>query len=239
MLFSITPKMKAFTFCATIACISITTANAANVTWGLPTTISGASDVSTLGTYYGSWAPYNGSANTTPVNGVTFQGFSDLPSLSSTFDNGYNGFGSPGTADNNYNSLLQYATFANNSTANTFSWGGMTPGNIYQVELWVNDGRNIGQSRSLTLSGGSDTSGVLSYGSDGSGPGQFIIGQFVADLSGSETLTVTPFSSGANPSAQINLFQVRDISPIPEPTSLALLIGVAVLFALRRKSSRR
>lgn len=229
--------MKAIILCATIAGILATTANAANINWGSPTTISGAFDVNTSGSYFGSWAPYNGSANTTPVNGVTFQGFSDLPSLSSSFDNGYNGFGNPATADNNYNSLLQYATFANNSTANNFSWGGMTPGDTYLVEYWVNDGRNIGQSRSLTLSGGSDTSGILSYGSDGSGPGQFIIGQFVADLSGSETITVTPFSSGANPSAQINLFQVRDITIIPEPSSVALLAAGAVLFVLRRKFS--
>src|SRR5258706_1842269 len=103
--------MKAIILFAAVACIFITTANAADVTWGLPTTISGAADVSTLGTYYGSWAPYNGSANASPVNGVTFQGFSDLPGLSSTFDNGYDGFGSPGTADNNYNGLLRYATF--------------------------------------------------------------------------------------------------------------------------------
>jgi hypothetical protein len=229
--------MKSIILCATLACILATTADAANIIWGSPTTISGATDVSTLGNYFGSWAPYNGGANTTPVNGVTFQGFSDLPSLSGTFDNGYDGFNSPGTANDNYNSLLKYATFANNTTANTFSWGGMTPGKTYQVEFWVNDGRNIGQSRSLTLSGGIDTSGVLSYGSDGSGPGQFIIGQFVADLSGSETLTVTPFSSGANPSAQVNLFQVRDITIVPEPSSLALLAAVAALFVLRRRSS--
>src|SRR5207245_7517439 len=50
-----------------------------NVTWRAPVTISGSSDVSTQGTYFGSWAPYNGSANANSVNGVTFQGFSDLP----------------------------------------------------------------------------------------------------------------------------------------------------------------
>ena len=126
--------------------------------------------------------------------------------------------------------------FSNNSGANTFGWNGMTSGDTYLVEFWVNDGRNIGQSRSLTLSGGSDSSGFLSYGSDGSGPGQFITGQFVADLSGSETITVTPYSSGPNPSAQVNLFQVRDIT-VPEPSSLGILAAGAVLFVLRRKSS--
>ncbi|HWX22622.1 MAG TPA: PEP-CTERM sorting domain-containing protein [Candidatus Binatia bacterium] len=228
--------MKAITLCATLVGVLTSAANAANITWGSPTKISGPSDVRTVGTYFGSWAPYNGGANASPVNGVTFQGFSDLPNLSSSFDNGYNGFGNPGTSDNNYNSLLQYATFSNNSGANTFGWNGMTSGDTYLVEFWVNDGRNIGQSRSLTLSGGSDSSGFLSYGSDGSGPGQFITGQFVADLSGSETITVTPYSSGPNPSAQVNLFQVRDIT-VPEPSSLGILAAGAVLFVLRRKSS--
>lgn len=213
-----------------------------NITWQTPTTISGASDVSTLGTYFGSWAPQDGGANTLPVNGVTFQGFSDLPSFSagSTFDNGYNGFGSPGTADANYNALLQYARFSNEgSSPATFSWGGMNQGDTYLVELWVNDGRNIGQARSETFTGGSSTSAQVSYGSDGSGPGQFIIGEFTADASGSETITLNGFSSGANPDPQINLVQVRDLTPVPEPTTLALAAaGAGAMFCGFRRKSR-
>jgi len=147
------------------------------VTWQAPVTIAGASDVNTLGTYFGSWAPYDGSANTLPVNGVAFQGYSDLSGLSAVnFGSGYNGFGLPATANANYNALLQYATYAN-ATPNSFSWSGMTPGHSYQVEIWVNDGRNIGESRSETFTGGANTSANVLYGSDGSGPGQYIIGQ--------------------------------------------------------------
>lgn len=186
-----------------------------NVTWQTPVTISGPSDVSTLGTYFGSWAPQDVSANTLPVNGVTFQGFSDLPFFTAgpTFDNGYDGFGSPNTSDTNYNTLLKYGRFSNEgSTPATFSWSGMTPGNTYLIQLWVNDGRDIGQSRSETITGGTNTSAPLSYGSDGSGPGQYIIGTFVANSSGGQTLTLTPFSTGSSPDPQINLFQVRDIT---------------------------
>jgi len=192
-----------------------------DATWQTPVTISGASDVSTQGVYFGSWAPQDGSANNYPVNGVTFQGFSDLPGLTPgvTFDNGYNGYGSPSTSDANYNTLLQYARFSNEGTTPaSFSWSGMVPGNTYLVQFWVNDGRNIGESRSETITAGGNTSTPLTYGSDGSGPGQFIIGTFVADSSGSQTLTLTPFSSGANPDPQINLFQVRDITPTPNVT---------------------
>jgi len=231
--------MKAITLCAAIVGIVTTAANAANITWGSPTTISGASDVNTLGNYFGSWAPYDGGANGAPVNGVTFQGFSDLPGLSTfQLDNGYNGFASPGTSDGNYNSLLQYATFSNESTPATFSWSGMTPGNTYLVQLWVHDGRNsIVNAPTETVTGGANTSAPLAYGSGDSGPGQYIIGIFVADNTGSETLTLSP--GAAIPSAQLNLFQVRDVSAVPEPTSLALLtIGAGVLCAFRRKSNR-
>jgi Tfp pilus assembly protein PilX len=192
-----------------------------NVTWQTPVTISGAAEVSTQGVYFGSWAPQDGSANNYPVNGVTFQGFSDLPGFTPgpTLDNGYNGFGSPNTADTNYNTLLQYGRFSNEgSTPASFSWSGMIPGNTYLIEFWVNDGRNIGESRSETITGGTNTSAPVSFGSDGSGPGQYIIGTFVADSSGSQTLTLTPFSSGANPDPQVNLFQVRDITPTPNVT---------------------
>jgi hypothetical protein len=185
----------------------------ASIIWQTPVTISGTSDVSTQGTYFGSWAPYNGSANTLPVNGVTFQGFSDLPHFSTVdLDNGYNGFGAPGTSDANYNALLQYATFAN-ETPSSFTWDGMTPGHTYLIQIWVNDGRNISQTRSETITGGTNTSGSILYGSDGSGPGQYIIGEFVAIAPGAETISINPFSSGPNPDAQINLVQVRDITP--------------------------
>ena len=206
-------------FCASSAGIFIATAYAQpNVTWQVPVIISGASNVSTQGIYFGSWAPQDGSANNYPVNGVTFQGFSDLPGLTpgATLDNGYNGFGSPNTPDNNYNMLLQYGRFSNEgSTPATFSWSGMTPGNTYLIEFWVNDGRNIGESRSETITGGTNMSAPLSFGSDGSGPGQYIIGTFVGDSSGGQTLTLTPFSTGSNPDPQINLLQVRDISLKP------------------------
>src|SRR5208337_1207915 len=134
-------------------------------------------------------------------------------SAGSTLDNGYSGFGSPNTPDSNYNTLLQYGRFSNEGdTQANFSWEGMIPGHTYLIEFWVNDGRNIGQSRSETITGGTSTSAPLNYGSDGSGPGQYIIGTFVADDTGGEALTLTPYSTGANPDPQINLFQVRDIT---------------------------
>src|SRR5207247_6942832 len=110
----------------------------------------------------------------------------------------------------NYNALLRYARYSDaGDQPATFSWSGMTPGHLYLVQLWVNDGRDIGQSRSETVTGGANVSAPLSFGSDGSGPGQYIVGTFVANSSGGQTLSLKAASTGANPSPQINLFQVR------------------------------
>jgi hypothetical protein len=147
-----------------------------------------------------------------------------LPGFShgTTLDNSYNGYNSPNTGDSDYNTLLQYAVFANETTTPaTFSWSGMKPGDTYLVQLWVNDGRNIGQSRSETITGGANVSAPLSFGSDGSGPGQYITGTFVANTNGEESLTLTAYSTGPNPDPQINLLQVRDITG-PTITSIAV-----------------
>jgi hypothetical protein len=229
--------MKNITLCAIIASLAVMAANASNINWGSPTTIAGASDVSTLGNYFGSWAP-NGS--TLAVNGVTFQAFSDLPGLGTSFDNstGPGSFNSPGTSDGNYNTLLTAGAFGNTGNSYTVNWGGMTPGDTYLVELWVNDGRNSTvNQRTETITGGANTSAFLAYGSGASGPGQYIFGTFVADNSGGETLSLNP--GPVIPSAQLNIMQVRDITPVPEPSTLAFFaMGAgAMLTWLRRKSS--
>jgi hypothetical protein len=66
----------------------------------------------------------------------------------------------------------------------------------------------------------------VSFGSDGSGPGQYIIGTFVANGSGGQTLILTAYSTGSNPDPQINLLQVRDITAtlVSAPT----ITGIAV-----------
>ncbi len=183
-----------------------------SVTWQNPVTISGPSDVTTQGKYFGSWAPSDANANTLPVNGVTFQKPSDLPFFTEglTFDSGYSSYNSPGTSDANYNTLLQSADYSNSGQPASFSWSGMTPGHLYLVQLWVHDGRNsTANQRTETITGGANTSASLAYGSGDSGPGQYIIGTFVANSSRGQTLIL----SSPNGPPQINLFQVRDITP--------------------------
>ena len=213
---------------------------AADITWQTPTTISGASDVSTQGTFFGSWAPGDDAYNpdALPVNGVTFNAYGSLSGIgaSGSFLDHYTGYNNPGTADANYNTILQAAVFNWNADPIMVGWNGMTAGNTYLVELWVNDGRNATvNARTLTVTGGANTSAPLALGSGDSGPGQFIIGTFVADASGSESIALTPGAGGYG--AQINLLQVRDITVVPEPSAIALLVAGAgaMLCGLRRR----
>jgi len=246
--------MKKLILCTSITGVFIFNTHAQTITWQTPQLITGASDVSTIGLYFGSWAPGDGSAinGAFPVNGVTFQGNSDLPDLTSSFSGGgagaQNAYGSPGTLNANYNTLLASGQYANGSGSSTFSWGGMTPGNTYEIQFWVEDTRGITGARWENLSGGdigdtsygTDTSAAVGFSSPlfsgDASPGYDIIGTFVADSTGSEEILLTPF--GSNPDTQINLFQVRDITSVPEPSPLALLsCGVAILFyGFRRRA---
>lgn len=181
--------------------------DAAPVTWDAPQPISGASDVSTEGSYFGSWAPYNGGANQFPVNGVTFQGFDTLGITAAGFADGGPYFGTHTTGDANYNNLLRYAIYSagTNSSFTLNGNGGrpLTIGRQYLVQAWVSDARDLGVFRSETISG----SGAMAFPSNGTGMGSWVIGRFTADASSQQ------FDIAANQSAQLNLLQVRDITP--------------------------
>ena len=177
--------------------------NAADISWQSPTTASGTSDVSLQGVLVGTWGPGDDWGGTMrsdyyPVNGVTFAAYGSGPFSSwissSGLDDRYGSFANPNTADANYNYLLQTAIYSYGSSI-SLTWGGMTPGNSYELEFWVNDGRNnITAERSETLTGGINTSAALAYGTgNGTGPGQYIIGTFVADGTGTQTLTLNAF----------------------------------------------
>lgn len=212
--------------------------SAATITWQNPSAITGASDVSTAGSYFGSWAPNHAEAPNFPVNGVSFQGFSDLLNLTNTLDDGGAHFAGQNTADSNYNTLLSFGRFVYSDESRSFSWSGMTPGQSYLVQVWISDPRSIGQTRWANLSGDGDTSPNVSYPADGTGVGSYIIGTFVADASGSQTITIDPSAlvngEPGGGSAQINLMQVR---LVPEPASVGLAgLGMAACLLRRRRN---
>jgi len=242
--------MKTIILCVSMAGLIAASAYAQNpnITWQTPQTISGTSDVSTSGTLVGTWGPGDdwGGLNRSdyyPVNGVTFAAYGSGPFGSwvstSGLNDRYGSYNSPGTSDANYNYILQSAEYSYGSTI-SLTWGGMTAGDTYQLEFWVQDGRNsVTAERSETLTGGANTSAALAFGTGGTSPGQYVIGTFVADVTGQETLTINAAGGpDIGASAQVNLMQIRDITPVPEPSTLAFLAaGVgAMLFGFRRKS---
>lgn len=242
--------MKTTLLCVAIAIAITPVINAADITWQSPTTISGTSDVSIVGTLVGTWGPGDDWGGTSrsdyyPVNGVTFAAYGSGPFGSwistSGLDDRYGSYANPNTADSNYNFILQTAIYSYGSSI-SLTWGGMTPGNTYQLEFWVNDGRNSATAeRSETITGGATTSAALLYGTgvNGTSPGQFILGTFVADGTGTQSITLNAFGGAdIGASAQINLLQIRDITPVPEPSTVAILSGGfgVLIWGLRRKN---
>jgi hypothetical protein len=229
--------MKRLILCSTLFSIVTYITCAADIDWQSPSVVFGASDVSTLGLYFGSWAPWKSSNYT--VNGVTFQNYTDLPDFSKmNLENGYTGFNNPNTADASYNTLLQGAAYASHAgDIPTITWGGMIPGNTYQIQLWANDGRS-GFNRTQTVTGGANTSATM-YLNQAS----YIIGTFVADSTGYETLDLTGTSAALSDQApMINMLLVRDISAeaAPEPATFGLMVlGGAGMFCFHRKCFSR
>ena len=178
---------------------------AATISWDAPSAITGASDVSTEGSYFGSWAPNHADAPNFPVNGVSFQGFSDLPGFTNDLEDGGGFYGGQNTPDANYNTLLSFGRYEFNGANKSFSWGGMTPGLTYLVQIWISDPRDLGQTRWANLSGDGDLSPDIFYPADGTGIGNYIIGTFTADGTGTQTITIDPSASSGDGSGQINL----------------------------------
>src|SRR4051812_10285685 len=143
----------------------------ATIAWDPPQPVSGASDVNTNGSYFGSWTPYNTLAQNHPVNGVTFYG-DDLGITYDGFANGSQVFGAPATPDPNYNTLLPDGIYADGTNAAfTLNGDGSRPlvlGRQYLIQVWVSDSSPLGAGRAESISGSSDISFHR-----GSGMGQY------------------------------------------------------------------
>jgi hypothetical protein len=234
---------------AALGLISIQSARA-GITWSSPTTISGDADVSTNGTtVYAYYMGGTGAAATT-VNGVTFDSVGADPASSITLGQVtmsttggtvnnhpdiFGGMGNPPFSglSSSYQTILGSDENTSAQTPEltlTVALGGLTSGNSYQVEFWVNDSRaNITRSETVT---GANTQ-TLSFnntGGDG-GVGQFVIGTFTASGT-SQSFTITG-TTGSEVS-QINALDVlqTNVSSVPEPLSVILLIGMGAPMAV-------
>lgn len=201
-----------------------TASQAAIIVWGSATNITtSSSDVSTLGT---SFIAYNiGSTTDYTINGVFFDGITSGFSNSGT---AYNGYGSLAGSDADYGAALSTGMYftGNNQPAENMTISGLEIGQEYQIQAWFNDQRDLAATGTTTLS----SAGGNSVGLVSSTPGgQYALGTFTANAT-TQVFTI----HGANTGATLNMFQVRNITAVPEP-SAALLGGLGLLALLRRR----
>jgi hypothetical protein len=215
-------------------------------------TITSINEVSTEGTTV--FAANIGSTANPTVNGVAFSGI--IPSGSTlTLPGGYGTISASSPAhniehnagaftsgnnpyaalDSQYKSLLQSSMWYVNTTGNktfTFNLQNLVVTRTYFVQLWVNDPRSTGIGRFTTLQG--INSVTLNHNSNGAvgSPGEFTTATFTANAT---TMSFTA-TGGGNGQPQFNAFQLRDITPLPEPgTALMFGFGTALLFYIRRR----
>ena len=228
--------------------MAVTHVQASFMTWEAPVTISSDSDIATLGTLD---RAYNMGGAATTVNGVLFgrfaqngqDGFDSDTYRTWTVGNTTLGDGSKRLYDptsrgfasapfsglsSGYQTLLSSANY--NASDDWSSIGplrltlnGLTIGQKYLFQSWVNDSRKEDAGRSQNANSGGATSATMQFNTSGAtdgGVGQYLIGTFTADA----TSQVVTFSGLAEPYyvAEISGFQLRSV---PEPSSLVLFVS--------------
>ncbi len=234
-----------------VAALSGATLHAAPMTWGAPQQITGDADVNTTGALFGA---YNFGGATTTVNGVTFGEFgTGSPSitegnftLSLAPGDGNVGFNNTSSATApfsnltaSYRALLGTAAERGDRTM-TLSIAGLTIGESYLFQTWVNDSRDF-NGNVFTVDLNRDGNGVgevtLAPGQGLEGSlGRYVTGTFTANATSQQ---VTYFGSEVG---VVNAAQLRRVSPpvVPEPGTA--LFGLALLgtagFSRRRSVAR-
>lgn len=200
------------------------------ITFASPGNISGDADVSTSGALDRAYMFTGPEGGTVTINGVTFSRFTPFMGDTQTFSSAAEAFGTPGvppysglSAD--YQTMLKGGFFRIGG-ASTFTLNNLAIGDLYEVQVFVNDSRaGVTSTRTQLV----DDSLPLAFNvpQDEGGLGQFVLGTFVADAA-SQSLTFTPGIGGV---AQINGLQLRNLrsaAPIPESAN-GVLLGAGVL----------
>ncbi len=227
--------MKIRKLSAVIAlCIAGTASvHAAVITWGSATTISGDTDVSTQGTLQ---YAYSGSQWLQTVNGVPFaigritEGFGgNITPSAGWIDGSYWGANPTGITGDYLNLMIAGGPYNGSS----LTLNNLTVGQQYAVQLWANDSRTAGIGRTTIYSDGNGNSVTLDQNTTDAvgGPGQFVIGTFTADATGTQLINV---AGGAG--TGISMFNAIQVRAIPEPATLGMVaaFGGAILFIRRR-----
>lgn len=240
-----------------LSCLMAAVSQAATIDWQL-SPITADTDVLNQGSAVFAYNLCKDNAVDKTVNGVLFQGLvrpvsqngqsadSD-PAFSWTSTTGY-GFGrstaafTPGVTagggmGQSYVDMLAegFACGSGNAQTITLTLYGLTAGQDYAVQLWINDSR-AGNKITDWVKGGDETTQLTNIARNNTGVegglGNVVTGRFTAD---SDTITI---SFRGNSYVPIQAIQLRELtSPIPEPAT-ALLAGMAGLgLLLRRRAS--
>jgi hypothetical protein len=228
--------------------------DAAPVTWNAPTNIAGDSDVSTNGTLV---AAYNfgdsgGNVLPTTVNGVTFQAFS-IDGLSSTYtvgnftlkniDTFENIAATPTTLSQSlsapYTTLLTSAALLKADRVITLTMAGLVVGQMYEVQLWVNDSGQDPSFFSTSVYDGEANGESLYPGDNGIGagpnqsnlpptPGQYVIGTFTANATSQDIEMISGEVNGIVNGVQLRTFTTNQPPAVPDSGTTLALLGMAL-----------
>lgn len=234
--------MLAWGVACSLVAFSMGKANA-DIIWQGPQNIAGDLDVSTFGVLVKAW----GAATT--VNNVTFiqdGGGFDF-NLPMSGDNNFGGTSQRfSSLSGSYQVLLRSANFSTNVAGMKITMSNLTAGNLYEFQAFVNDSRNLGVNfgRFSVFDSGAGT--IQSQpvfqplNSGNTNIGQHIKGTFTAGADGTQIVRIFGDSLPGDKVSLINAYQVRDITAVPEPSSILLLSSVAGLTGMfLRKRCRR
>ena len=222
---------------------SATYGNAAEITWGIPATITEDANVSNNGEIR---VAINAAGTDVTVNGVTFVGLDSAPTVAtsalpftSTINNqNANVFQRGALIDDpaaDDISDLIFGGFFGTSTAPTAitTFTDLVVGQDYEIQVFANDARGDRDNFLTRLDNGLDATDPLflidavtlslANEADGTNQGDFVTGTFTADAttqSFGQQGTLDDFANFNNSRIQINAIQLRavgEIIPIPDP----------------------
>lgn len=236
---------SAILFLAATSSTAFAWAEGSVITWGAPTNISGDTNVSTDGTLV---AAFNMNGSAVTVNGVNFASWMFTSNTTSTSMGNFTftetshiliasglGAGSPpfSNLSSNYQTLLSTALTTDENNTLTLTITGLTLGHQYEFEFFLNGSNSAGTDNLRTTASAPNPVSLDDNTTNAvGGTGQFVIGTF----NGGDTTEVISFTGTDSTQAPtVNAFQLRDISVVPEPSTLALLGVGAGIAVFRRK----